>query len=378
MRSAGNPRRHRNKDPHGVDHPTSRYKLPSRKRSAGIRREGPSVKGRRHGASLLPSVCVLPKERTKLVVFVFSITLLPGLCPLLGAPKNSGPDPVSVDLWPKGRAPNGDGTFDNDTAVITIYRPSTANGAVVIICPGGGYGGVVIGPEGHGIARWLNEHGIIGVVLRYRLPGGRSSVPLLDLQRAIRMVRSRGPKDWGCDSGRLGVMGFSAGGHLAATAVTLFDESDPESLSPSGRVSSRPDFGLLIYPVITMGPATHGGSRRNLLGSDPAPGLIELYSAEKQVTRRTPPCYLAHAKDDRPVPPVNGQLFHNAMKAAGVESEYLELPSGGQGLNGYRGQCGTLGRTGSSNGCKRSKFCPDPDPRDRRRNRHNPWIPARQ
>ena len=87
------------------------------------------------------------------------------------------------------------------------------------------------------------------------------------------MVRSRGPKDWGCDSGRLGVMGFSAGGHLAATAVTLFDEGDPESLSPSGRISSRPDFGLLIYPVITMGPATHGGSRRNLLGSDPAPEL---------------------------------------------------------------------------------------------------------
>lgn len=280
---------------------------------------------------------MLPKERMKLVVFVFSITLLPGLCPLLGAPKNPGPDPVSVDLWPRGKAPNGDGTFDNDTAVITIHRPSTPNGAVVIICPGGGYGGVVIGPEGHGIARWLNEHGIIGVVLRYRLPGGRSSVPLLDLQRAIRMVRSRGPKDWGCDSGRLGVMGFSAGGHLAATAVTLFDEGDPESLSPSGRLSSRPDFGLLIYPVITMGPATHGGSRRNLLGSDPAPELIELYSAEKQVTRRTPPCYLAHAKDDRPVPPVNSQLFHNAMKAAGVESEYLELPSGGHGLNGYRG-----------------------------------------
>ena len=166
-----------------------------------------------------------------------------------------------------------------------------------MICPGGGYGGLVVGPEGHGIARWLNQHGIAGIVLEYRLPKGRPFVPLLDAQRAIRTVRSNA-KEWGIDPGRIGIIGFSAGGHLASTAGTHFDGGDPKAADPIDRVSCRPDFVILVYPVITMGEKTHGGSKTNLLGRDPKPELVELFSNEKQVTDKTPPMFLAHAKDD--------------------------------------------------------------------------------
>ncbi len=286
---------------------------------------------------MLPEGLVVTREIMKLASIVFSLIVLSPCWGLAAAPESSVSEPITVPLWVEGKAPNGDGTFDPKNAVMTVHRPAKPNGAVIVICPGGGYGGVVIGPEGHGIAKWLNEHGITGVVLRYRLPRGRSSVPLLDVQQALRIVRARGPKEWGCDPSRLGVMGFSAGGHLASTAVTHFDQGDPKSPSPVGRASCRPDFGILIYPVITMGAGTHGGSRRNLLGVDPPKDQVELYSNEKQVTQTTPPCYLAHAKDDGPVPPLNSRLFHEALRSAGVESEYLELPSGGHGLNGYKG-----------------------------------------
>ena len=280
---------------------------------------------------------MLPREIMKVIFLIVALTFLSGSILLAAAPKTSGLEPITVPLWVEGKAPNGDGAFDSKNAVMTVHRPTKPNGAAIVICPGGGYGGVVIGPEGHGIAKWLNEHGITAVVLRYRLPRGRSSVPLLDVQQALRIVRARGPKEWGCDPSRLGVMGFSAGGHLASTAVTNFDKGDPKSPSPVGRASCRPDFGILIYPVITMGAGTHGGSRRNLLGADPPKDLVELYSNEKQVTQTTSPCYLAHARDDGPVPPLNSRLFHEALRFAGVESEYLELPSGGHGLNGYKG-----------------------------------------
>ncbi len=247
------------------------------------------------------------------------------------------PKPLTISLWPNQKAPNGDGTFDSNNAALTIHQPPHPNGAAVLICPGGGYGGVVIGPEGHGIAKWLNKHGITGIVLRYRLPRGRSAVPLLDAQRALRIVRVRGPQEWHCDPKRLGVMGFSAGGHLASTVATHFDEGNPAAKSSIDRQSSRPDFAILVYPVITMGAKTHGGSRRNLLGAAPSAELVALYSNEKQVTPETCPCYLAHARDDRPVPPENSRLFHAALQSSKVPSEYLELPSGGHGLNGYQG-----------------------------------------
>lgn len=244
-------------------------------------------------------------------------------------------EPIRVELW-GGKAPVGDGKFQDAQVFITVHRAAKSNGAAAVICPGGGYGGLVTGAEGHGIAAWLNKHGITGVVLEYRLPAGRTYVPLLDAQRAIRTVRSRG-KEWGVDPARIGIIGFSAGGHLASTALTHFNDGDSKSTDPAERVSSRPDFGILVYPVITMGEKTHQGSKRNLLGPEPTEELVKLFSNEQQVTDKTPPTFLAHAKDDKPVPPENSQMFYDALQAHKIPSVYLELPSGGHGLSGYKG-----------------------------------------
>ncbi len=245
------------------------------------------------------------------------------------------PKPEKVSLW-ANHAPVGDGTFQEADPVITVHRAAKPNGAAIVICPGGGYGGLVTGAEGHGIAAWLNEHGITGVVLEYRLPRGKAFVALLDAQRAIRTVRSRA-KEWGIDPKRVGIMGFSAGGHLASTAGTHFDAGDAKSADPIAQLSSRPDFMVLVYPVISFGEKGHHGSARNLLGPDAKTELVALFSNEKQITAQTPPAFLTHALDDTVVVPENSKMFHDALKAAGVETKYLELPSGGHGLNGYKG-----------------------------------------
>ncbi len=243
--------------------------------------------------------------------------------------------PARVGLW-NGKAPIGDGQFQDAEVFITVHRPAKPNGAAIVICPGGGYGGLVTGGEGHGIAAWLNKHGITGVVLEYRLPAGRTYVPLLDAQRAIRTVRARA-SEWGVDPARIGIMGFSAGGHLASTADTHFDDGDPKATDPIARVSCRPDFAILIYPVISMGDKTHQGSKNNLFGANPSKELVELFSNEKQITDKTPPTFLAHAKDDTVVVPANSEMFYAALQAHKVPGKYLELPSGGHGLNGYKG-----------------------------------------
>lgn len=240
-----------------------------------------------------------------------------------------------VGIW-SGKAPTGDGNFESAETWITVHRAPKPNGASIIICPGGGYGGLVTGAEGHGIARWLNGHGIAGIVLEYRLPAGRTYVPLLDAQRAIRTTRMNA-ESWKIDPARIGIMGFSAGGHLASTAATHFDDGDPKSEKGVDRVSCRPDFAILVYPVITMDTTTHQGSRTNLLGKDPTNKLIELFSNEKQVTDKTPPTFLAHAIDDKAVTIENSRMFYQAMKAHQVPGQLLELPSGGHGLNGYQG-----------------------------------------
>jgi len=265
------------------------------------------------------------------------VSLMLAQCGLVIAQEAATEKTVSqkVGLW-NGRAPVGDGQTQEAEVFITVHLPAKGNGAAIVICPGGGYGGLVTGAEGHGIAAWLNQHGIAGVVLEYRLPAGRSQVPLLDAQRAIRTVRSRA-KEWNIDPSRIGIMGFSAGGHLASTAETHFDDGDPKSADAVERVSCRPDFAILIYPVISMGDKGHGGSRRNLLGADPSPQLIDLFSNEKQVTDKTPPTFLTHAKDDKAVVSENSQMFYDALQKHHVPSVYLELPSGGHGLNGYKG-----------------------------------------
>ncbi len=242
--------------------------------------------------------------------------------------EDTSANPKRIALWSGPTPPS--------KAAITVHHPVKCNGAAVVICPGGGYGMLVTGPEGHGIANWLNEHGIVGIVLEYELPKGRPLVPLHDAQQAIRMARTNATA-WKLDPKRIGIMGFSAGGHLASTAGTHFDAGDPTTTDPIDRVSCRPDFMVLIYPVISMGEKTHGGSKRNLLGENPSAELVKSFSNELQVTENTPPAFLAHAANDQAVVPENSRMFHEALKAHNVESKYLALPRGGHGLNGYRG-----------------------------------------
>ncbi len=243
--------------------------------------------------------------------------------------------PETINLWP-GPAPVGDGTVDPSIPSVTVYRPTLANGTSIVICPGGGYSSVVIEPEGHGIARWLNGYGITGIVLEYRLPQGRPFVPLLDAQRAIRLARSKA-REWKDNPDRLGIMGFSAGGHLAATAGVRFDNGNLKAADPIERCSCRPDFMILIYPLIILGDKKLEGCKNNLLGTEAAAELTDFFSCEKQVTRQTPPAFLAHAQNDRVVAPDHSRLFIEALSAKGVAAEYLKLPEGDHGLNGYQG-----------------------------------------
>jgi acetyl esterase/lipase len=244
--------------------------------------------------------------------------------------------PPKLPLWPD-KAPDGAGGWGSpENSGLTVHPATEPNGMAVIICPGGAYSGLVTGPEGHGIARWLNRHGILGVVLEYRLPAGRSKVPLLDAQQAIRTVRQNARK-WQIDPKRVGIIGFSAGGHLAATASTQFDSGKADAAEMIAGQSSRPDFTILVYPVISLGDLTHVGVRDNLLGKKPSLDDIQRFSCERQVTRQTPPAFLAHAVDDRGVLIDNSRLYHQALQAQGVASKLVELPDGGHGLNGYQG-----------------------------------------
>ncbi|MCA9016165.1 MAG: alpha/beta hydrolase [Planctomycetaceae bacterium] len=274
----------------------------------------------------------------------------------------TSPAPQVVSLW-NDKAPIGNDQFEKADVKITVHQPAKGNGAAIVICPGGGYQRLVTGGEGHGIAKWLNQHGITGVVLEYRMPDGRSFVPLLDAQQAIRTVRANA-KQWNIDPAKVGIMGFSAGGHLASTAATHFDAGDSKSDDPVKRQSSRPDFAILVYPVVTMGATTHGGSKKNLLGADPSPELIELFSNEKQVTAQTPPIFLAHALDDKPVPPENSRALYQALQAKNIPSKYLELPSGGHGLNGYKGPMWDAWQKQSMEWLAKLKFIPAQDLKD--------------
>ena len=251
-----------------------------------------------------------------------------------GVAGEAGPEPERIALWPD-QASMGDGRFVPTNAFVSVYRPATPNGTAVVVCPGGGYSKLVLELEGRNVARWLNRHGIIAVVLEYRLPNGNPSIPLLDAQRAIRLVRAKA-EEWNGRTNRVGILGFSAGGHLAATAATRFVEGDPAASDTVDRVDSRPDFTLLIYPVISMGPLADAGSRQNLLWLNPSPEIADWFSNEKHVTDRTPPTFLVHARDDIVVPSANSQMFFAALQSHGVPTEYHELPAGGHGL-GYGG-----------------------------------------
>lgn len=250
--------------------------------------------------------------------------------------------PEKVNLWPNGAPTDESGAVENVPVNLYVRLPEKSEFApgkipAVVICPGGGYGGLCIEPEGFGIAKWLNANGIAGFVLEYRLPKGRHTVPSADSARAIRLVRASAG-EFGIDPDKIGIIGFSAGGHLASTAATHFDAGVKDASDPIQRVSSRPDFAILIYPVIQMGAATaHGGTQKNLLGANPAPERLDFYSNEKQVGPETPPVFLAHAVDDSVVPIENSRVFAEAMKKFGRPVVLLELPDGNHGLNGYKG-----------------------------------------
>ncbi|MFM2131617.1 MAG: Acetylxylan esterase precursor [Verrucomicrobiota bacterium] len=244
--------------------------------------------------------------------------------------------PPARPLW-KGDAPEGDGKFsDSSKARITVHLPEKPNGAAMVVCPGGGYAMQVIGPEGHGIARWLNAQGIAGIVLEYRLPAGRPYVPLLDAQQAIRTVRANA-KEWKVDPAKVGIIGFSAGGHLAASATVHHATIETGAPGAVTGHSSRPDFSILIYPVISMDEGVHRGSKKNLLGESPSDALSARFSLHRQVSASTPPSFLAHAVDDKTVPVENSRMFHEAQKKAGVPSRLLEPATGGHGFNRYQG-----------------------------------------
>lgn len=245
-----------------------------------------------------------------------------------------------VNLW-RGGAPV-DASGNTEDVAVNLYPmlpEKSTEGAVpaVIICPGGGYGGLCIQPEGFGIAHWLNDNGIAGFVLEYRLPAGRWTVPLADAQRAIRYVRANAEM-YGVDPNKIGIIGFSAGGHLASTAATHFDAGNADAADAVERVSCRPDFAVLIYPVILFGdPSTHQGTQNNLLGDNQTQELIDYYSNAKQVSPETPPVFLAHAVDDNVVPIQNSRAFAQAMEQYNRPFVLVELPNGNHGLNGYKG-----------------------------------------
>lgn len=258
----------------------------------------------------------------------------------LGACASSESTParlLQVRLWSEP-APAGEGKTETVGTELGVYLPSGAAspGAAIVICPGGGYIRHVVDREGYPIAEWLNANGIAAVLLQYRLPEGRPGVPLADAQRAIRTVRARA-KEWGIDPGRVGILGFSAGGHVASTAATNFDSGRPDASDAVERESSRPDFTILVYPVVTMGEKGHALSRTKLLGPSPSPDLVRRYSNETSVSERTPPAFVTHAKDDRDVLPDNSRAFVAALRARGVAVEYLEFETGGHGFNGCKG-----------------------------------------
>jgi len=257
-----------------------------------------------------------------------------------GASLAAADEPRVLLLWPGG-APGAKGDTDGDRPSLTIYLPprTRANGAAVVICPGGGYGHLAMDHEGHQVARWLNSFGVAGFILKYRHrnsgAGYGHPAPLADARRAISMVRSRAG-EFNVDPRRIGVMGFSAGGHLASSVATHFHTGRTDTTDKIDRVSCRPDFAVLIYPVISFTEwFTHKGSMRNLLGKDPDAELVRTLSGELQVTSRTPATFLVHTTGDTVVPAENSIAFYLALRKAKVPAE----------LHQGRGACIKLART---------------------------------
>jgi len=259
-----------------------------------------------------------------------------------------------VPLWPKDKVPNHIVSEEKEVIVkgddldriskvqeptIEFYLPTkaNANGKAMLIFPGGGYRILAYDWEGTDIAKFLNGKGVAGIVVKYRMPSSVSQkdkhlVPLIDAQRAIRMVRSMA-EELNIDSNKIGIIGFSAGGHLASTLGTHFNEKVYKPIDEVDEQSARPDFMALGYPVISFGDMTHGGSKKNLIGENPNPEAVTYFSNEKQVSENTPPTFLFHATDDDGVPVENSLLFYRALKDKGVSATMHIYPKGGHGFS---------------------------------------------
>jgi acetyl esterase/lipase len=237
-------------------------------------------------------------------------------------------------LWPKG-APDAKGTEAADKPTLTIFTPAEgkANGTAVVVCPGGGYAFLADDHEGKQIGEWYAQRGVTAFVLRYRIaPRYRHPAPLQDAQRAIRTVRARA-KEWSIDPKKIGIMGFSAGGHLASTAGTHFDDGKADAADPIDKASCRPDFLVLCYPVITFEPPyAHMGSRNNLIGKDAPAELVKDLSNHLHVTDKTPPTFIFHTDEDKGVVPENAILFYSALKKAKVPAELHIYEKGPHGV----------------------------------------------
>ena len=254
-------------------------------------------------------------------------TLLTALGVLCAGLSSVAQEKVEMLLWDKNPADTSSVKFEAIRAsdftrdpAITVYIPQNPNGKAIIMCPGGGYGWLAMGHEGHDMAQWFNNQGITYVVLKYRLPQGDFNIPLKDAEQAIRLVRMNSAK-WGIDSSKVGIMGASAGGHLASTLATHYSSKE-----------TRPDFQVLFYPVRTMDPAyTHGGSRENLLGSSPSKELQDRFSNELQVTPDTPKAFIMLSSDDGAVPVKNSINYYSALLGNNVRASMHAYPDGGHG-----------------------------------------------
>lgn len=262
-------------------------------------------------------------KKILLLSFLFATTML------------SAQKPIELPLWPNGTPNNNELTnsgqnhnnewvSDVTTPTLTVYPAPHPNGMAIIMCPGGGYGGLAMKHEGHDMAPWFNTQGITYAVLKYRMPNGHHEVPLSDAEQAIRMVREHAA-EWGVNPQRVGIMGASAGGHLAASLATLYSSD-----------KTRPDFQILFYPVISMQKGvTHGGSRKNLIGENPSQELEQKYSLERQVSPRTPQAFIMLSSDDDAVPPINGIGYFLALRDHKVPASLHAYPTGGHGW-GFR------------------------------------------
>jgi acetyl esterase/lipase len=268
---------------------------------------------------------------------VLVLSVLTALLPAIAAAQAPPPilqEPQTIPLWPDG-APGALGAAPDDVPTLTIYMPPDTSGPMtaVIVAPGGGYRALSMNKEGRAPANYFNTLGVAAFVLKYRLgPKYHHPIELGDMQRAIRTVRARAA-EWHVDPARIGVMGFSAGGHLASTASTHFDRGNPSATDPIERAGSRPDFAILAYPVITLTEAwTHQGSKTNLLGDDADASLARSLSTETRVTPDTPPTFLFHTNADTGVPVENSVFYFLALRKAGVPAEMHVFKDGPHGV----------------------------------------------